>query len=180
MENESNYSKTEKSTTVEKYYPQLLSRRGELIAWISTVLVIVAWLIFSFIGRDVPTAVRFLTIFLSFSALAMSLGNWMDRHTEIVINENGISFTNGVRNANIHWKKIKKIEVIPSKWGKKVRVIGETAHFDYRTLGEVEVGGEVKGRLGFTDGDKILRIMLNNSGLKKMRDSNTGYYYVRE
>jgi len=68
------------------------------------------------------------------------------------------------------------LQVIPSAWGKKVRVIGENGHFDFRTLGEVRLQGEVKGRLGFEKAKRILEPDPGKSQVKagegRMRTAN--------
>jgi len=162
-----------------QFKPELISRRGELVAWFCAALVWAGWLIFIISDNKVPVTVSFMGIFLLFTALAISLGNWMDRRTKINIFSDHISFENGVRHANMVWEDIQRIEVLPSNWGKKVRVIGRRSHFDFRTLGEVNVRGEIKARLGFIDGDKILDMIVQKAGLIPAEVSNTGYYYTR-
>ena len=104
----------------------------------------------------------------------------MDRHTVIRMNENGIVYKNGLRNVQLGWNEIRQIRVIPARWGNKVQLIGEKAHFEFRTLGEVKVAGELKGRMGFEDGEEILREIVINSGLIRIDESGDGYYYARE
>ncbi len=80
----------------------------------------------------------------------------------------------------LHWSEIRQVQVYPSAWGKKVRVIGDQAHFDFRTLGEVIYQGQVKGRLGFAKGEEILGHILENSRLKRVPGPENGVYYARE
>ena len=162
------------------YCPELLSRRGELIAWGTSVLVFLGWLILSLNGRHVPFAVPFLWITLFFAALAISLGNWMDRKTELRLDAGGVTYKNGLRNAALKWNEINEIRVFPSKWGKKVHVLGTAAHFNFRTLGEVKVQDEVKGRMGFAEGDKILSVMLEQTNLMEIAGPGPGRYYRYE
>ena len=162
------------------YRPELLSRRGEFIAWGTSILVFLGWLILSLNGRQVPFAVPFLGITLVLAALAISLGNWMDRKTELRLDAGGVTYENGLRYAALKWNEINEISVFPSKWGKKVHVLGATAHFNFRTLGEVKVQDEVKGRMGFAEGDKILSIMLEQANLKEIAGPGPGFYYGRE
>jgi len=166
-------------TSYLQFKPELISRRGEMVAWFCTLLVWAGWLVLVLYGSKVPVTVSFMGIFLLFTALAISLGNWMDRKTKISIYNDHVSFENGLRHAIIVWEDIKNVEVIPSNWGKKVRVVGKRSHFDFRTLGEVNVQGEIKARLGFTDGDKILDMIVQKAGLIPGEVSNAGYYYTR-
>lgn len=162
------------------FHPELLSRRGELIAWGTSILVFLGWLVLSLNGRHVPFAVPFLWITLVLAALAISLGNWMDRKTELRLEAGGVTYKNGLRYAALKWDEINEIRVFPSKWGKKVHVLGATAHFNYRTLGEVKVQDEVKGRMGFAEGDKILSVMLEQTYLKEIAGPGPGRYYGHE
>ena len=59
-------------------------------------------------------------------------------------------------------------------------MIGKTQHFDFRTLGELKVSGEVKSRMGFKDGEKILSLILSNSGLIEVEQTGNSYYYARK
>jgi len=162
------------------FRPELLSRRGESIAWGTSILVFMGWLILSLNGRQVPFAVPFLGIILVLAALAISLGNWMDRKTELRLDAGGVTYKNGLRYAALKWNEINEIRVFPSKWGKKVHVLGAAAHFNFRTLGEVKVQDEVKGRMGFAEGDKILSVMLEQTNLKEISGPGPGCYYGRE
>ena len=162
------------------FRPELLSRRGESIAWGTSILVFMGWLILSLNGRQVPFAVPFLGIILVLAALAISLGNWMDRKTELRLDAGGVTYKNGLRCAALKWNEINEIRVFPSKWGKKVHVLGAAAHFNFRTLGEVKVQDEVKGRMGFAEGDKILSVMLEQTNLKEISGPGPGCYYGRE
>jgi len=162
------------------FRPELLSRRGEFIAWGTSILVFLGWLILSLNERQVPFAVPFLGVALVLAALAISLGNWMDRKTELKLDAGGVSYKNGLRYAALKWNEINEISVFPSKWGKKVHVLGSTAHFNFRTLGEVKVQDEVKGRMGFAEGDKILSIMLEQTNLKEIAGPELGCYFGRE
>ena len=162
------------------FHPELLSRRGEFIAWGTSLIVFLGWLILSLNGRQVPFAVPFLGIILVLAALAISLGNWMDLKTELRLDADGVTYENGLRFAALKWNEINEISVFPSKWGKKVHVSGATAHFNLRTLGEVKVQDEVKGRMGFAEGDKILSVILEQANLNEIAGPGPGCYYGPE
>ena len=165
---------------MREFRPELISRRGELIAWGSAILVGVAWFVLGWRGQTVSWAMLLLEVFLIFAGTSISLGNWMDRHTLIRMNESGIAYKNGLRNVHMGWQEIRQVRVIPARWGNKVQLVGEKAHFEFRTLGEVKVAGELKGRMGFEDGEEILQEIVMNSGVHRIDESGNGYYYVRE
>jgi hypothetical protein len=162
---------------LQEYRPEQLSRRGEMVAWGSAFLVAVGWIILIVSRQPVLPAVVFLEIFLLLAASSISLGNWMDRKTVIQMDESGLKFQNGLRNIRLDWSQVKEVRVSPSQWGKKVQVIGDHVYFAFRTLGEVKVQGEVKGRMGFEKGEEILRQIVSNSGLEIVGQDGEGYYY---
>ena len=138
------------------------------------------WLIYAQSGRTGQLVFQILEAFLLFSALSISLGNWMDRQTMIRLGVGGVEFENGLRKSRLKWEEIDRIQVFPSAWGKKVQVIGAGSHFSFRTLGEVNYMGESRGRLGFAEGELILQRILESSHLGDMKTLNSGYYYARD
>ncbi|MCK5313953.1 MAG: hypothetical protein KAJ53_02470 [Anaerolineales bacterium] len=165
---------------VREFKPEQVSRRGEFIAWGCAVLVGVLWLVLIWQGQAVTWAILLLEIFLLFAGTSISLGNWMDRKTLLRLDQKGISYKNGLRKVQMNWQDIRQVRVLPTRWGSKVQVIGEDAYFEFRTLGEVKIGGELKGRMGFEKGDEILQAIVIASDLQKTDDPGDGYYYARE
>jgi hypothetical protein len=161
-----------------EFRPERIPRRGELIAWACFLLVGMAWLILYLADQKTNLAVPILTFFLLLAALSISLGNWMDRQTRIYIDQDGLSFNNGLRHVWLNWNQIQCVQVESSGWGNKVSILGSNQHFEFRTLGEVKIHGEIKGRIGFTQGEHILQTILTRSGLKEQY-SDVGKVYAR-
>ena len=161
-----------------EFRPELLSRRGEGTAW---ALALVASVGMWFLNRSgyVPSWAWIFWAFLLFSGISISLGNWLDRSTVIWLTADGIRFENGLRQVRLSWPEIQKVAVLPARLGKSVQVIGEKSHFGFKTLGEVQFQGEVRGRTGFPDGQKILDVILRETGLVLVEESNNAYYYAR-
>jgi len=150
------------------------------MTWILAAAANVAWLILSLGGYYVFPVLPVLAVLLVLAAMGISLGNWMDRHSLIRIDSNGIRYENGLRRTHFEWNEIKRVEVYGHKWGDKVRVLGEKSRFDFRTLGEVKVRGESKGKMGFVGGDFILQTILSETSMKEIEHDEDGYYYARE
>jgi len=166
-------------TPDREYHPELIPRRGEWIAWGSTLIVSATWIILRLNQRPVFLAVPFLAITLMLAALGISLGNWMDRQTVIRLGEVGVEFDNGLRQVRLTWPEVHQVRVFPSRWGNKVQVFGEQVYFSFRTLGEVHLQGELKGRMGFENGEEILRQIVLLSGLQTKEREGEVIYYVR-
>jgi hypothetical protein len=160
------------------YIPERLPRRGEFSAWALTIVTA-----FGFYVLSRPVAIPFLAWFFiavfTFSAASISLGNWMDRHTFIRIEPDGVVFENGLRKTHLPWDAIQEVRTSPSRWGTSVHVIGERAHFSFFTLGEMQFRGRVRARTGFAEGKLILDQIIRAAGLTNMLQDGQSTVYSR-
>ena len=163
----------------QEHRPELISRNGERNAWLLTLVVALTVGVMYWRLGNVPTVAWIFFGFLVFAALSTSLGNRMDRNTVLRVDGNRVSFVNGVRRVEFTWDDIQKVNVIPLRWGKSVQVIGDGAHFEFRTLGEVQYQGEIRGRLGFAEGEAIFQHILEKTGLSLSKEEKGRYYYSR-
>lgn len=161
----------------KEHNPELISRRGELNAWAFASVVSVAAAIMYWSMGSIPTVAWVFWAFLLFAALSTSFGNWMDRRTVMKVGDSGIAFENGIRQVALTWLEVKSVNVTPARWGRKVQVLGEKTHFQFRTLGEVQYQGEVEGRLGFVEGEEILQEILKKTNLRLEKEEKGSYYY---
>jgi hypothetical protein len=168
------------SMAEREYHPEMLPRRGEVFAWASALIAGLGWWLFNLRGQPVGFFVPLLTVVLVLCGLAISLGNWMDRQTVIRLTDEGVFYKNGLRTVTFRWQDVREVRVFPAHWGKKVMVLGERTFFQFRTLGELSMRGEVKGRIGFARGEEILRQTVLGAGLQVVDHTADGYYYTRE
>lgn len=167
------------SLDIHQFRPVIASRRSELSAWFLTLLSGGAWLVLAL--RDSPPTLfipLFFFLFI-FTAIGASLGNWIDRRTVLRLKPEGLDFENGLRKVEMNWEEIQEIQIIPSRWGQAVHVLGNGAHFRFRILANVVVLGKASERIGFEDGDKILGEILKKTGLQRVQRSQPGRYYAR-
>ena len=161
------------------YRPELLSRRGEITAWVFTLLLLGVWLVVR--GR-LPGlgfgAYLFLGFFI-FAALSISLGNWMDRQTEIKVDAQGITYKNGLRHSYMDWEQVDKVSVSAGQLGGKVHVVGADSHFHFRLMEEIKYQGQTRGRVGFPEGDQVLQTILERSGLQEIETETATREYGR-
>lgn len=160
------------------YTPELLPRRGEFSAWALTLVTAFGFYILSQ-PVPIPLLAWFFIGIFAFSAFSISLGNWMDRHTFIRIEPDGVVFENGLRKAHLTWSHIQEIRTSPARWGTSVHVLGDHAHFSFFTLGEMEFRGRVRARTGFVDGKLILDQMIRAAGLTNMLQDGSITIYSR-
>ncbi|MGB9521748.1 MAG: hypothetical protein ACPL6F_03225, partial [Anaerolineales bacterium] len=112
-------------------------RTGEGNAWILTFLVFLIWFFMRISRQTIPGSVTLFLIFLVFAASLISLNNWVERHTTILIDSQGLRFENGLRKVTLKWDDVENVWVKPAVWGNRVRVSGRGGQFDFHTLGEV-------------------------------------------
>lgn len=169
----------------QEYSPELAPRRGEFIGWGSAILVNGSWILLIVFGQNISFWLPLLGIPLVLIASGISLANWMDRHTFLTLESEGIYFSNGLRNVQLKWQEVQEVRVLPAQWGKKVQVFGERSYFGFHTHGEVKANGKVVGRTGFVEGEQILNQILDQATLSEARQVEVGgqlegYYYSRE
>lgn len=169
----------EEQPGAHQYQPELIPRRGEAIAWACTGMAWLAALILRIGEFAIPWGLALLLILLFVAACLISLGNYVDRRTRLIINPGGVEFHNALHTVHLAWNDIREIRVFPSNLGDKVQVFGANTFFQFRTLGEVQMNGETKGRMGFAQGEKILRTLILQAGLQIVDRTGDGYYYAR-
>lgn len=126
--------------------------------------------------------INFFLVFMVFSAVLLSLNSWNERKKFLRLDNAGVYFKNGLRQVDMKWEEISRVQVISGNIGDKIIVQSDNAMFIFHTLGEMKVKGEVKDRTGFERGQAILETILGRSGLAEMekRQDNSSYYYARE
>lgn len=163
------------------FHPEMLSRRGELTAWGMALVFLAMWLFLRANGKDVWAALPVFGFLLLLAALSISLGNWMDRTTLLRLDAEGVEFHNILRHVRFDWDDIRQVRLSPATWSRRVEVFSLRGRFTFHTLGEIRYQGEVRGRVGFAQGDDILREIVQACHLKFVADKRPGYsYYTRE
>lgn len=163
----------------QQFRPEQISRTGERNAWM---LAIAAWALSWVMVRAFDAPVLLLSAFAGFltlAAAAISLSNWIDRKTVMILTPEGVAFRNGLRNVKMDWAQIQKVRVVSDRWGKRVHVLGTEAHFNFRMLSEIEFQEKLHEKMGFTNGEEILQAILKSSGLELAADDEQSNYYAR-
>ena len=164
---------------LQEYRPVSTSRRGELSGWMLVLLCGFAWWVVSRQGSSLAAFIIIFLILFLIVAAGTSLSNWMERHSVLRISSTGIDFTNGLRKVSLTWEQIEEVQVLPSRWGKSVHVIGTEGHFHFQLGVKVELIGREIDRVGFPDGEKILGELFRNTDLKQVEMDRPGRFFVR-
>lgn len=166
-------------TTQTTFRPRLSPRRGEAYAWGLTGLLGLAVLVWRGLVGPVPWPYWLFLTFFGLSALSISLGNWMERHTVLRLEPEGVFFTNGLRRVFLRWEDIHTVRVRPAPLGQRVEVIGRGGHFTFPLLTEVTFEGHLQGAFGFVEGEHILARIVSLAGLNRHETPGQEVYYGR-
>ncbi|HBX70201.1 MAG TPA: hypothetical protein DEH25_12695 [Chloroflexi bacterium] len=165
--------------TAQVFRPTTIPRTGERNAWILSGFAIVIEVLMIWRFSTPPAWITILTVFLLLSATLISLSNWVDRKTTLILQPDGVEYRNGLRNVHLQWDQIEKVRVAGDRWGQRVHVWGMGANFNFRLLSEVEYQGKVRGQMGFPEGETILKKILKSSGLSLTKTDDQDRYYAR-
>ncbi len=181
---QNNEAMTEKQTRYNQrmsreFRPEFLPRRGEIMAWIAAIGLFVGLFMATDRWGTQPFVYWAFAGLVAFSALSISLGNWMDRRSVIRMGADGIAFENGVRSVRLTWPEVQNVAVIPTRLGKRVQVQGATSHFTFKTMSESTLGGQ-QLRTGFAEGQEILEVVLKECGLRVKAEKDGMIYYAHD
>ena len=155
---------------VREFRPERMPRKGEFNAWaLALGLGVCIYLALSIW----PEQAAFLWLFegiMIFIALAISLGNWMDRRTFLSLSADGVAFENGLRSVRLGWPEVQNVAVIQTRSGKRVQIQGERTHFTFKTLTVMSMFGQ-SVKSGFAAGQEILETVLQSSGMKLTKEA---------
>ena len=146
-----------------------MPRRGEFTAWALALLLGLSL----FIVSSSSQLSLFLWVFegiLIFSALSISLGNWMDRRTVLRLSGDEIAYENGLRSVRLRWSEVQNVAVVEGKSGKRVQVQSADSHFTFKTLTVMNMFGQ-SAQTGFEAGHEILNIVLHSADMKLTKES---------
>ena len=161
------------------FQPETISRQGERNAWILTGFALIVELLLLWRLSSLPGWTTLLTAFLLFSAVFISLSNWVDRKTILILKPGSIEFQNCLRNISMPWDQVETVSVVADRWGRRVHVAGAQANFNFRMVSEIEIQGKIGGKMGFSKGETILKEIINASGLSLVDNKNQDRYYAR-
>lgn len=166
-------------SSLREFRPEQIPARGERIAWGLAMLLLAGMGVFLALGIHVPITYWLLLTFFAFAALSISLGNWVDRHTSLVLTAEGVRFQNGLRRVFLSWPEIREVRIAETTLGRRVQVRSARDGFVFRTLGEVWSQGKLQGRTGFAEGEAIVDEIVRRAGLQKHGRQDDVVYYAR-
>lgn len=165
-------------STDRVYKPVQNSRKPEIYAWLLFVAITTLLVAIPNSGF-LRIAGILLMIFFLFSAIAMSIGNWMNRNTKLKLTQQGVVFENALQTVDMGYKNISRVEVHSRRVNDKIIVVGDNERsFGFDLYNEIFLNNKSGGAVGFRDGELILETILYYAELDKSRKKQAeGYYY---
>jgi hypothetical protein len=161
------------------FRPVTIPRQGERNAWILTGFAVVIQAVLFWRSGKLLCWATLLSVLLMLSAFFISLSNWVDRKTVLILEPEGVIFRSGLRDVKLDWIQIENVRVINDRWGSRVYVSGADRSFNFRMLSEVQIQGRVGGQMGFPEGETILKEILQASDLHLQKTEEQDLYYAR-
>jgi hypothetical protein len=151
----------------EIFAPARPHRRGEVIAWLCAAGVGIAIGIINLRGGTITSVSIFLLIFFLGAGILISLGNWMDANTQVVVAQRELTYQNPLRTAVMPWESITSLEATSARGGWRAVVEDQQTRFAFTTAVKVRVGSRVAILGGFPHGDRMAALIRGMAGLSE-------------
>ncbi len=163
------------------FRPLIPPRTGERYAWglagvMGLSIAAVAWRV-----GTVPWFLWLLFGFFLISGILSTFSHWVDSQTLLTLDENGLTFRNGLRHVQLAWSQIHEVRILTDRWGKRIQVNGANGqHFSFRTVTEVEIHeGHPQKLFGFPQGEQLAQAIIQSAGLAAQSQTENEVYYAR-
>jgi hypothetical protein len=155
-------SADEAPTPSQSYRPVPIPPRGEIVAWLFTILLAALnFVLFLQIGR-LPFWAPLFSILSLLLALSIRLSRWLEANTFIHVAPEGIRFSSPIRMHQFAWHQINQMTVYKAGNGWRVSVLADQGGFRFQTATILRGMRGAEMRTGYPGGDKIVRQILRN------------------
>lgn len=151
----------------ETFAPAMPNRRGEAIAWLCAAGVGIAIAVIKLRGGTVTSVSIFLIVFFVGAGSLISLGNWMDANTTVLVSRNGLTYRNPLRTTELAWGSLESLEATSNRGGWRIVVEAQATRFAFSTSLKVRFGSRTVMLGGFPDGDRLAALIRGMAGLSE-------------
>lgn len=174
------FSAAESGISAAKIHrPHPIPPRGELIAWIFTVVLTALSGLLFLRTRSLPFWASLFAILMLLFALAMRFSRWMEANTRIVLDPDGVMYQSPIRKQAFRWDQITEVSAYPLRDGWRMFVIGEHGGFRFETEMTLRGMDESVVRTGYPEGAEIVEQILRQADLREPRFDGTSWEWKR-
>ena len=148
------------------FQPASASRRGELIAWGSAVVIGSLLTIFYFVTREVQCLTAGLFIFFLGAAILITFGLWVDSKTFAKVSPEHLHFKSPFRDVRLEWDQVEELRAMEAGNVWRVVVSGADRYFRIRVLENEDETESGRRFLVIPKADRLVRIIC---GMAKLR-----------
>jgi hypothetical protein len=158
----------------ESFQPQQGSRKGELIAWGSAILIAVALGIYYLLTQSVQCMTAGLFLFFLASGAVITFGIWTDARTRVDLSRAGLHYNSPFRDVILDWADLQSLRASKAGAVWKVTVSGADQYFTLRISEEPLTEDNPRGFLVLPEGDRLVRLICGTARLSnpKLQDAD--------
>jgi hypothetical protein len=158
-----------KITKEETFQPNVVPRKGGIIAWMATLLVGVVVILSEVQSGQVPCMTLGLFLFFFLAAVLITFSYWVESKTIIHVTPSQLSYRSPFRRNLQNWDQI--FEITASKAGHFWQVVirGEVLFFSIKVSAKDTLKTQSASILELPQGDRLVRIICGMSDLSQMK-----------
>lgn len=159
----------EKVEQDETFLPQQSSRKGELIAWGSAILIALALIIYYVRIREIQFLTLGMFLFFLASGFLISFGIWMDARTSVKISFDRLHYKSPLRDVNLSWDDLYSLRASNAGQVWKITVTGSEGYFSFRVFDGAIPETNPRGFLVLPEGDRLVRLICGMAELSSAK-----------
>lgn len=143
------------------------SRKGQLIAWGSALVIGLILTIFYFTTWKTQCLTGALFIFFLIASFLITFGLWVDSKTIVLVSPEFLHYKSPFRNVKLAWEQVEQVRAVEAGDVWRVAVIGLNRYFRIRVLDSKDDVESSNRFLVMPHADRLIRIIC---GMAKMRN----------
>jgi nicotinamide riboside transporter PnuC len=163
----------------ETFRPAPISRKGEIIAWLLTLLIGLVSIIVKMQSGHFPCLTILLLVFFLIAAILISFSHWADSKTLIRVTPPQLSYQSPFRKIQQDWDQV--LEINAQKTGRFWRIVVnlEQSFFSFKVNAASELKTQPEQVLALPQGDRLVRIICGMANLLQIQNTEENWICKR-
>lgn len=164
-------------TEPRTYHPVPIPPRGEIVAWLFTlILTVLSAVLYLRVGR-LPFWAPLFTFLTLLMALAIRLSRWLEANTSIQTAPEGIHYMSPIREHKFIWDQIKQMSAYQAGNGWRIVVQADEGGFRFQTATLLKGMRGAEVRTGYPDGDEIVGQILRHVDFREPASDGSSWVW---